>query len=271
MNPVLKFKNQKLRIDRDLNSAKTEIDLKDAYWMDKVTIEQTMQHAKEYYAASRLQGLVKGFLARIVTRKMRLYKQSLELIQRGIRGKLGRMKWKREYWRSMSIVKSDTALEEIIKRSTLLREAKSTGKSKYLWKEYFDPLTDSFWYLNEVTKHNTWNCPLVFQGNLVCHWDGYYDFGGLPNHQACRCVFSNMVEYQGHLRSAHRWYCAACNHRNSGLVFPLCSLCGNKYNADGMDGEKILRENIEKIKKKLDEFVSHDVLDKDSFFYTVKN
>lgn len=87
----------------------------------------------------------------------------------------------------------------------MLREAVLTGRHGYFWQEYFDPLTASFWYFNRLTKHNTWQCPLVFQRSLVCAWEGHQGFGGLPHQQPCRCVFSSLEEYHGHMRTAHRF------------------------------------------------------------------
>ena len=62
-------------------------------------------------------------------------------IQKIIRGKLGRSKAKRAYYFSISVVKSDAALAELLGRSSLIRE-------KGHWVEYYDSLTDSFWYYN---------------------------------------------------------------------------------------------------------------------------
>lgn len=92
------------------------------------------------------------------------------MIQRVILGKIGRLRWKREYWRSVSVVKSDTALkvilggfivicsmkvshcnaclpnpQEILSRSSVLRSVVKQGQHGYHWEELFDPLTDSFW------------------------------------------------------------------------------------------------------------------------------
>jgi hypothetical protein len=66
--------------------------------------------AREYYAASRINGIVRGYLDRILCRGlMRIFRATM-LLQRLFRGKLGRMRWMREYWRMRSVVRSNTAL-----------------------------------------------------------------------------------------------------------------------------------------------------------------
>ena len=71
----------------------------------------------EYYAASRINGIVRGYLDRILCKGlMRIFRATM-LIQRLIRGKLGRMKWMREYWRMRSVVRSDTAL--VVRNKTM--------------------------------------------------------------------------------------------------------------------------------------------------------
>ncbi|KAJ1399046.1 hypothetical protein B484DRAFT_406462, partial [Ochromonadaceae sp. CCMP2298] len=163
--------------------------------------------AREYYAASKVQALVTGYLDRLICKRKRAYLRTIQLLQRIMQGKLGRIRWKREYYRSVSVVKSDKALQEIIQRSSLLREAKIAGKGGYCWFEYFDPLSDSFWYYNSATKLNTW-----------------------------------QDAYRNHLRLEHAWYCISCHTKNPGLCFPLCGLCGNTYSEGGVSGEIALRD-----------------------------
>lgn len=182
------------------------------------------------------------------------------------------MRWKREYYRSISVVKSDRALAELLDRSTELRSETiylKKGKTQ-IWKEYFDPLSDSFWYYNTTTKQNTWQCPLVFQKTLICPWLGYASFGDMPHQKACRSVLGTMEEYRNHLRTAHTWYCMACFQRNSGLNFPHCHLCGNKISGEGEDGEKELLKNINKVKFKLGTFLHHDVGEREAETYNIK-
>ena len=54
-------------------------------------------------------------------------------------------------------------------------------------------------YLNVTNKLNTWRCPLVFQKDLICTWDGYQEFGGMSSQGRCRCVFATVMEFQEHL------------------------------------------------------------------------
>ena len=66
---------------------------------------------REWYAISKIQALVRGFLDRIYCRKLMREARAIKLVQRLLRGKLGRLRWKREYYKSLSIVKSDSALK----------------------------------------------------------------------------------------------------------------------------------------------------------------
>lgn len=121
---------------------------------------------RKFYAASKIGALVRGYLDRLLCNRLRRRLRAIRTIQRIILGKLGRLRWKREYWRSVSVVKSDTALQvayigallklhcavyitcfaqELLARSSLLRTAEQEGSRGYHWSEYLDPLTDSFW------------------------------------------------------------------------------------------------------------------------------
>jgi hypothetical protein len=65
---------------------------------------------REYYAASRINAIIRGFLARLLFQeKIRVYRATI-ILQKLIRGKLGRIRWMRAYWLSKSVVKSKTAL-----------------------------------------------------------------------------------------------------------------------------------------------------------------
>lgn len=65
---------------------------------------------REYYAASRINGIVRGYLDRLLCKELMRLFRATTLIQRVLRGKLGRLKWIREYWRMRSVVRSNTAL-----------------------------------------------------------------------------------------------------------------------------------------------------------------
>lgn len=255
------FTNQSKKLDIKKNLYENQHILKyeEGFLLKTATKAQQILKAREYYAASRIQGIVRGYLDRLVCMKIRKYIRALKLIQRIMLGKLGRIRWKREYWRSLSVVKSDPALEEILERSTLLREdSVGINKHKQIWCEYYDPLSEAFWYYNKKTKQNTWIVPLCFQKTLICHWNGYYDSGGIPNQSPCRCVFDTIDSYRNHLRLGHVWYCIACHQRNPGLIFPKCSLCGNRYNKNGIDGEEAMINTMDNIKKKINIFISEE-------------
>ena len=87
------------------------------------------------YASCRIQGIVRGFLARVLFKELLAEYRAAKLIQRIMLGKLGRMKWMREYWISINVVKSPEALEELVKRSVFQRETKSGYGPQ--WKRVF--------------------------------------------------------------------------------------------------------------------------------------
>ncbi len=69
---------------------------------------------REFYAASKIGALIRGYLDRLLCSRLRRRLRAIRTIQRIILGKLGRLRWKREYWRSVSVVKSDMALQVTI-------------------------------------------------------------------------------------------------------------------------------------------------------------
>lgn len=155
-------------------------------------------------------------------------------------GQNSRVNCRREIWRSISIVKSDEALKELIDRSSLVREkvVKQKKQSNH-WNEYCDPLAECFWYYNANTRLNTSEVLICFQSSLICQWDGYESFGAtssaslsralnvdctipkdtskaLSSHAPCHCIFKSVEEYHNHLRAVHKWYCVACLQANPG-------------------------------------------------------
>jgi hypothetical protein len=48
-------------------------------------------------------------------------------------------------------------------------------------------------------------------------------------------------------------------------------LCDNKYNADGVDGEKVLHSQVEKVRRKLAAFLQKDVDERDAGLYSIKD
>mmetsp|Transcript_10907 Transcript_10907/g.16624 ORF Transcript_10907/g.16624 Transcript_10907/m.16624 type:complete len:1070 (-) Transcript_10907:229-3438(-) len=240
---------KKALIEKQLHISKSTDEL--FHYAEK---KRRLTQAREYYASARIQGIIRGFLARLIFKeKLRIFRAVI-LIQKLLRGKLGRIKWMREYWKSKSVVRSATALADLVARSTIVRD---DGEERG-WKEMFDPVTFGFWYYHEHYGMNTWSCPLSLQKELVCRWDGFHKFGGVTCQQRCRQVFDNMLEYRGHMTKAHRWYCPACEAKNVGLVFPKCSLCGNVLSEDGEDALEMMKKHAEDIDRHLNRFLAKD-------------
>jgi hypothetical protein len=66
---------------------------------------------REFFAASKIAALIRGYLDRLLCNRLKKRLRAIRTIQRIILGKIGRLRWKREYWRSVSVVKSDSALQ----------------------------------------------------------------------------------------------------------------------------------------------------------------
>jgi hypothetical protein len=158
----------------------------------------------------------------------------------------------RAYWMSISVVKSPEALQELVDRSILHRETKGMGTA---WQEYFDPVSNAFWYYERKSKLSTWNCPVALQKNLVCHWSGFQAFGGMPSDPICRCIFDNVAEYQGHIMRAHKWYCIACETQNFSATFPFCQMCGNERSEEQQSGTEVLQEAINDMQNRMTMFM----------------
>ena len=199
-----------------LSTKKNELDLVNEIEAGAESLERQMDHdrrvmlARKFRAASRVQGLIRGFLGSMVAAQLRLELKSAIVVQSLVRGFLGRKRWMYEYWKKVSVVKSIQGLEDLLARSNLIRQS----RDKPIWREYFDPLSNCFWYYEPRTRKNMWDCPVTFQRDLVCPWNGFKEYGGLPSQKKCRCVFDTAIAYQNHLRFAHRWYCAACDSAN---------------------------------------------------------
>jgi hypothetical protein len=251
---------------KDLNNASK----KELYF--HANKEKLATESRQFYAAAKIQSLIRGVLTRFAYAELRERDKAVRLIQRIVRGKLGRVRWMREYWRSLSVVKSEPALVELLKRSSELRISEKVQGTGHIWKEYYDPMTRCIWYLNCKTRFNTWICPPVFQFDLVCKWNGYGEFGAQPSKGKlkCRMVFKTISAYQQHMKDAHKWYCTACDYHNSGLNFPVCSMCSNTRGASGEDGEEVLKEDVSKVRNKLQMFISKDKKNDKGYQYDLR-
>lgn len=252
-----------LRVQREKQYKKDndQIDLEQKTTQKRADELFELNQSRIHYAACKVQSVIRGFLARRFTAELLREQHAAIMIQKVVRGRFGRLKWLREFWKQKSVVKSNHALKLMLSRSKFIRqdEILKYGKAEPgPWKELFDPETNSIWYYNTRTRQNTWDCPLSLQKEFICKWNGFESFGGFKSQKRCRCIFSNALTYQGHLRTAHSWHCEACGLRNTGLTFPTCTLCGNTLSGEGEDGMKVVQETADHIKKLLKEFLHRD-------------
>ncbi len=245
-----------LEIRKLLNQKKYDIGVESDLLVTEADEAASLEKGKQHYASCRIQGIVRGFLARIMARQMLVEYRAGNILRRVARGKLGRMKWMLEYWKSISVVKSPEALEALLERSVPHRDSKEAGGPA--WRELYDPVSGAFWYYERKTKMTTWNCPLALQKNLVCSWNGYAGFGGLPSDGPCRVVFDNIAQYQGHLANTHKWFCVACGNKNFGASFPVCNLCGNSSSSDAEDGHEVLETAVKEVGAKISMYLHEE-------------
>ena len=146
------------------------------------------------------QSIYRGFITRL-----RLCRAVVNL-QKLWRGHKARLQLEKLRWERDNIFISQRALQVIINQSKLLRENNSKVDAEH-WFEYYHQLTDVFWYNNPYIRCSTYNCPLVFQKSLVCSWQGYKEYGGLPSQNVCRQIFHSMSDYNYHRKYYHKWFC----------------------------------------------------------------
>jgi len=254
MSKAVGRRAQVLEIRKLLNQQKYDIQVESDVLVFDAARAASLEKAKQYYGSSRIQGIVRGYLARLRCKILLFEYRAGGLIVKIARGKLGRLRWMREYWKSISVVKSPEALEAIIERSIPKRDSKEA--SGPAWREMYDPVTGGFWYYERKSKLNTWRCPLVLQKNLICPWMGFSSFGGLPGDGPCKCVFDSVAQYHGHLQRNHKWYCVACSTRNFGANFPVCTLCRNQYSDSSEDGVDVLENAVKDVGIKVSAFLA---------------
>jgi replication-associated recombination protein RarA len=73
--------------------------------------QEVVDEARRYYAAARMQGVIRGFLSRLETVVRRSEYRAALRIQKILRGRQGKKRWLAQYWRSEAVVKTQSALE----------------------------------------------------------------------------------------------------------------------------------------------------------------
>lgn len=116
MKAVVEKKAKQLELLKQKNDRYEVIQKQEKVFKGFVEAEIVVHDARVFYAASKISALVRGYLDRLLFKREQKYYRAVKLIQRVIKGKIGRMRWQREYWKSISVVKSAQALEEILAR-----------------------------------------------------------------------------------------------------------------------------------------------------------
>jgi hypothetical protein len=242
-------RDKSLRLQKEFLVKKNEISDNASYLRVYLDSERTLGNARAHYAASRIQGIIRGFLDRIFFREESTRRLSAIKIQSLIRGRFGRKRWMREYWLLKAVVKTPAGLKNILQRSRVIRVVDSE------FNEMFDPVFDAIWYFNPKTEQSQWDCPFSIQKDLICHWNGFHEYGGLPSQGPCRQVFDNVTALHSHLRNAHKWFCEACEYKNHGMSFPVCQICENVLSGEGKSGMKELERHTKELETKMSKFI----------------
>lgn len=84
--------------------------------------KKIIYYSREYYAASKIASIIRGFLSRKYYKKLLNYHKKAILIQKIIRQFLSKKKYQKKLWQKTSVVHSEVALKDIIERSFLIKE-----------------------------------------------------------------------------------------------------------------------------------------------------
>ena len=111
MKVAVERRSKYFGLTQALNYSKDEIDKTQKEIFEYAVKEDKLINLKRFYAASKLQALARGVLTRILYKELQIENQAVRKIQKVIRGKLGRIRWMKQYWMSLSVVKSEHALQ----------------------------------------------------------------------------------------------------------------------------------------------------------------
>ena len=89
MKALLSKHSKRSDISKEFFEKQLILRQEEEYLKRSATKGQQILKAREYYAASRIQSIVRGFLDRLVCNKRRRYLRAVRLIQKVMKGKLG--------------------------------------------------------------------------------------------------------------------------------------------------------------------------------------
>ena len=89
MKALLSKQSRRLEISKEYYEKQLVLRQEEEYLKRSAAKGQQILKAREYYAASRVQSIVRGFLDRLVCSKRRRYLRAVRLIQKVMKGKLG--------------------------------------------------------------------------------------------------------------------------------------------------------------------------------------
>lgn len=182
------------------------------------------------YAAMKIQSRYRGILGRRRADHIHLRYTSAIVLQKHTRAKAGRYKVERMRQEARRVIPSERGMSMLLLRSTLSHAIKD-------WREFIDPQTSEYFYVNAVNGDSQWDPPPCFQTSLKCTW--MCGSSDAQNHdRVCDQNFDSTKSLHAHQREVHRWHCQICLMDNSALVFPTCVMCGtNDEEVDKINGQ----------------------------------
>lgn len=186
----------------------------------------------------------KGSLQEVACKRIR--RNAAVSIQRILRGVRGRKIALETTWKKLGVAPNAYALK-------LMRIRSKEIENHENWTEMFDPMTNSFWYLNKAESredgllYTCWEAPTPhFESQLVCYLRCSND-----SQKLCGKSFKNRNEFNRHRICDHAWECKSCESTNTGITYPNCVVCGN---SKGIHGENLIDHLKEDKEKMLDLF-----------------
>ncbi|RLN90673.1 hypothetical protein BBJ28_00015395 [Nothophytophthora sp. Chile5] len=177
-------------------------------------IERNMKH----FVATALQCRYRGWKGRGIGAHVRQRHHAAIVIERIVRGMLGRRRAAREKRKLRQVLHSPTALKLLLERSTVVRTVKN-------WQELLDSHTNEYFYFHIFTHDSQWLPPESYQEFLQCKWP------------ECAFVAKTIHEMHEHYRTLHVWYCPVCMMKVCTSTFPCCPLCRSTCSHDPVTGE----------------------------------
>ena len=184
------------------------------------------EEKRRHISVAQIQGLHRGWKARLELRRRRRILQCCVDIQRMYRGLLGRRIALEKRLQKLRVVPTKWAMLELKRKCVVLRDMGP-------WQELREPETGHVFYLYKPTLDSQWAAPKMFSERFSCTW------------RDCQIQCDSLIELEAHRRDTHWWHCDACFHKNKVDNFPICSECENTFSGTGKTLQRAYEQNWE--------------------------